>query len=170
MLNNIDSNEIHQIVYTPRGTRILKMNFDDYNQIRGKIGIPYDRGGYPVGGLKNGDGTPIHLARVIMDFYDMSMVVDHKNHDRYDCRRENLRIATRQQNAWNRGKPPLYRPTISKYIGVSPAPNGKWKAVITHNNQVIKLGVFDTEEEAALAYNAKAEELRGEWAVLNEVC
>ena len=43
----------------------------------------------------------------------------------------------------------------------------KWKAQITHGGKQMYLGSFDNEYEAALAYDCKATELKGERAVLN---
>jgi hypothetical protein len=56
----------------------------------------------------------------------------------------------------------------SKYIGVYIV-NEKIYARITHKGKQIHLGTFNTEEEAALAYNVKVYELRGEFARLNKV-
>ena len=47
---------------------------------------------------------------------------------------------------------------LSRFRGVSK--NGKnWKAVLNHNLVAIRLGNYDTEQEAALAYDAKARQL-----------
>jgi hypothetical protein len=47
--------------------------------------------------------------------------------------------------------------------------NGKWRAQIWDGKRNIKIGDFDTEIEAALAYNNKAIELKGDKAILNEI-
>lgn len=59
----------------------------------------------------------------------------------------------------------------SKYKGVSYCRNRKlsYKASIEKYGKTYFLGYFITEKEAALAYNAKAKELFGEFAKLNEV-
>jgi group I intron endonuclease len=58
----------------------------------------------------------------------------------------------------------------SKYVGVYLSKNGKrWFAVISYKNKQYRLGTFDTEEEAALAYNKKALELYGSNAKLNTI-
>jgi len=56
----------------------------------------------------------------------------------------------------------------SVYVGVSLNSNeNRWAVYISFNKKSIYLGKFDTEIEAALAYNAKAIELYGENAKLN---
>jgi hypothetical protein len=42
--------------------------------------------------------------------------------------------------------------------------SGRWRAEIQHKRKRFKLGRFDTREEAAAAYAAKARELFGEFA------
>lgn len=55
----------------------------------------------------------------------------------------------------------------SKYRGVSVSPYGGWLAYICKNYNNIRIGVYDTEVEAAEAYNEKAIELKGSKAKLN---
>lgn len=90
--------------------------------------------------------------------------VDHKNRDGLDCRRENLRVATRSQNASN-------SPSIggtSKYKGVNwHRARGKWAAYIKHNMVRKYLGLFLSEQDAACAYDAAAIRMHGEFAYLN---
>lgn len=95
------------------------------------------------------------------------MKVDHINHDTLDNRRENLRICTSSNNAMNRIKP-MGRKYSSKYKGVHKKHN-KWTACVRlkENRKLICLGYFLTEEDAAIAYDAKAKELFGEFAYLN---
>ena len=45
--------------------------------------------------------------------------------------------------------------------------NKRWRAQIGYNYKLITIGYYDTPEEAARAYDAKAKELRGEFARLN---
>lgn len=56
----------------------------------------------------------------------------------------------------------------SQWRGVSEK-GDKWQASIFHEGQRVYIGLYETEIQAALAYNAKASELKGESAVLNEV-
>lgn len=107
----------------------------------------------------------IHMHRRIMEEPE-GLEIDHINGDRSDNRRSNLRIGTRSQNCQNSLK--RANPTSSKYKGVSwIQAHGKWSARIKHNNKLIHLGYFDTEDEAGCAYNVAALNLYGEWAKVN---
>jgi hypothetical protein len=89
--------------------------------------------------------------------------LDHINGDGLDNRRENLRRATSAQNTWNSRKSTR---TSNPYKGVSRS-GKKWVASICKNYTPIRIGLFETPEKAALAYDAKARELFGEFAKTN---
>lgn len=107
----------------------------------------------------------LKMHRLIMNAPD-GVHVDHINGDGLDNRRENLRIATAQQNSANSRKP---RGCLtSKFKGVAWHKNaGKWRAYIAVNRGQRHLGLYDDEIEAARAYDAKAREVWGEFANLN---
>jgi hypothetical protein len=94
--------------------------------------------------------------------------IDHINHNGLDNRRSNVRVCTPSQNAANSRKsksPDKYK---SKYKGVSKrSDNGRWFAYLRVNYKQKKLGTFDSEEEAAFAYDAAAKEVWGEYAHTN---
>lgn len=93
-------------------------------------------------------------------------VVDHINGDPSDNRRENLRVCTQAENLRNKKKPISGRK--SKYKGVKPR-LGKFEASIGKGESYRYIGTYETEIEAAVAYNVKAAELFGEFARLNEI-
>lgn len=89
-------------------------------------------------------------------------VVDHRNRDRTDNRRENLRFASPRENAANRGR---RRNASEPYVGVRQTANRKWQARIGERGR--HLGIFSTAEEAARARDDAAREEYGEFATLN---
>lgn len=132
----------------------------------------YGGGGYPMRGVNLGNRNfiTVYMHRLIMRAQPDEQV-DHVNSDTLDNRRMNLRIASRTQNRWNTGKrvEEVRGPTArssSRFIGVSQR-GGRWEAKIMSNGVRYDLGHFNSEESAARAYDAKAIELRGEFARLN---
>lgn len=92
---------------------------------------------------------------------------DHIDGDGLNNTRANLRPATSSQNACNRG---VSAANKSGFKGVSWHKRvKKWQAQIKHSGKVTCIGYFDDAKEAALAYNAAAQELFGIFAWLNEV-
>lgn len=101
------------------------------------------------------------MHRIVLDA-PQGTLVDHKNGDRLDNRRCNLRLATRSQNAAN--TPP--KPGRLKGVFFDKARN-LWQARIMVNWKERYIGRFLTQEEAARAYDLKAREYFGEFAALN---
>ena len=56
---------------------------------------------------------------------------------------------------------------VSAFLGVQPAKDGQWCARVTKNKKPETFGAFDTEAEAARAFDAVALELDFEAAVTN---
>lgn len=104
------------------------------------------------------DGRPFLLHRFLLN-PPSDMMVDHINGNSLDNRRANLRLASAKDNAANTRR----KANRSGFIGVQPTKTGKFFAVISLN-----LGTFDTAEDAARAYDAKAIELFGEFAMTNK--
>lgn len=89
--------------------------------------------------------------------------IDHINGDKSDNRFSNLRLATSQTNKANCG---LTASNSSGFKGVH-ARGSRWIASITYDRKLIHIGMFKTAEEAARAYDAKAIELFGQYALTN---
>ncbi len=104
----------------------------------------------------------IYMHRLIMAAPKHSEV-DHKNRNGLDNQRSNLRLCTRQQNCCNKK---LKSAKTSLYRGVS-FKSGKWRVQITVNQQVMHIGLFQDEMEAARAYDARVQKCFGEFATLN---
>ena len=100
------------------------------------------------------------------------LVVDHINHDPLDNTRVNLRVCTQGQNMKNQKKIESKngKPTTSQYKGVYKwqyKKTIKFKSTIWCNGEQEYLGYFDTEIEAAMAYDEAAREKHGVFAALN---
>jgi hypothetical protein len=85
---------------------------------------------------------------------------DHINGNRLDNRKCNLRYATRAENGMNRH-------SVRNLKGVQKERTGRFRAAITSRGFRHHIGVFDTREEAARAYDEAAMRLHGEFARLN---
>lgn len=89
-------------------------------------------------------------------------IVDHVNGDGLDNRRQNLRIVTSQQNNWNRKA----TKKGSGFKGVSRHGPG-FRAQIREDGKILALGTFPSAVAAALAYDAAARRIQGNYARLN---
>lgn len=85
--------------------------------------------------------------------------IDHINGDRADNRIVNLRLATRQQNMINRR---THKSNKLGVKGVSQIKN-RFRAQLWHCGKFVLNKSFATVEEASAAYQAKAQEVFGEW-------
>jgi len=107
----------------------------------------------------------IYLHREIMNA-PAGLLVDHKNNNSLDNRRNNLRFATRCQNMWNRRK--TKTKTSSRFSGVHfHKLELRWGVQIQYKGKKIWLGYYDSEIEAAHAYDRAAIKYHGEFARLN---
>lgn len=122
----------------------------------------------------NGQYINIRISVIIADRMGLNtkeFLIDHRDRDPLNNQRINLREANHFQNGANRVKSnKINNGTNFKGIYFRKRRNKwKWSASIKVNYSSISLGDYDTEEEAALAYNKAALKYFGEFAVLNEV-
>lgn len=110
--------------------------------------------------------TTLRLHRLITEAGD-DVMVDHRDSDGLNNCRSNLRIATRTENRRNSRKK---IGGSSRFLGVSidaaRVKAGK-KEIWQVSIQKGRIGVFQTEEEAARAYDREAKARYGEFASLN---
>jgi len=93
------------------------------------------------------------------------LFIDHVNNDKDN--NKPLRLASKLQNSHNRNG---RRNTTSIYKGVCLIKTtGRWRASIRINKEFKHIGVYNTQEEAALAYNQIASLHFGEFARLNQI-
>lgn len=135
---------------------------DDYDRVMA-LGLKWTTAGegYAIStGRINGEQVRLH--RFIMRF-PLEMV-DHKNRNKLDNRKENLRVCNKSQNAVNTAR----KKGKNRFKGVYwSRANGKWLVQIGYNLKVIYGGYFKSELEAAKAANILYSKYHGEFAVLN---
>lgn len=122
---------------------------------------------------KKSDGSfkteTIYLHKLIAEKYlietksSLDNLVGAKNNNKLDCRLENLVYRSRAVSSRK-------RKTSSRtgYTGVYQE-NNRYRAVISINGKSMHIGMFDSPEEAALAYNSKSKEIFGDSGKLNVI-
>lgn len=94
------------------------------------------------------------------------LTIDHKNHNGCDNQRHNLRYADMTQQNANT----IRSQGSSKHKGVHwHKVSKKWVARIKKHGVRVRLGSFDNENDAAIAYNTAAVKEFGEFAYLNVI-
>jgi hypothetical protein len=122
-------------------------------------------------GLSNGyaarrdvNNKIIYMHRLILP-PPPRMLVDHIDGNKANNCRSNLRIATRTQNMQNR---PKHRSSSSRFKGIHYSRwSHKWYATCRYAGQCHRSAYFDTDVEAARAYDYLAVAWFGEFARLN---
>lgn len=127
--------------------------------------------GYVVTSTRQSDGKwkQCKLHRLIMDCWDPEIFVDHIDGIGLNCRKYNLRLATKAQNSQHRRKR-TQGPSSSSYKGVffdRRRPNKPWIARIYVDGQSIYLKSYKTAREAAIVYDKRALKEWKEFAIPN---
>lgn len=90
----------------------------------------------------NGKRHNYNIYQWILDTKDKNIIIDHKNMNRLDNRRQNLRISNGSENATNQD-----------HKGYNyDEPTGKYLVRITVNKKGINIGRYDTERQAEDIY------------------
>ncbi len=109
----------------------------------------------------------VYMHRLIMN--NPGCDVDHKDTNKLNCQRSNLRLSDRSRNLANN---PILKNNTSGFRGVVKRKQKvgvKWVAQIQHEGKHVYVGVFENILDAANAYDKKALELFGDYARLNNV-
>lgn len=110
---------------------------------------------------------PTGMHRLVMNA-QRGQYVDHIDHNPLNNQKSNLRFCTKTQNGMNRIK--QKKNSSSKFKGVCwDKFHSKWVVLIKVNTKRKFLGSFNSEIEAAKAYNEAALKYFGKFAKLNDV-
>lgn len=150
--------------------------YEDGNLIR-KIARPLSPEGSIVGTVNGPEGRLtvtvdgraylVHRLIFLMHHGYLPKLIDHIDGNPRNNRIENLREATHGQNIQNSRKHRDAR--TSRFKGVHYDPKrGTWRAQCKVNGRQVTLGRFESEIEAALAYDVAAYKQYGEYARLNQ--
>ena len=132
------------------------INKQDYNKVK-DFSWHQDSKGYVGASIRSGKKVKkIFLHKLILQ-PKKGFIIDHKNRNKLDNTRDNLRHCTHTQNQWNS--------VWNRLKGIRKIGN-KWRAEVWKDGANKHLGYFDSEEKASLAYN-KAIEYRGKFAKYN---
>lgn len=116
------------------------------------------------------DGKYYYVHRIIWWLYTNKEIpedlfIDHIDGDRINNSIENLRLASSTENQYNKFRQVN---STSKYKGVwFDSVKNYWKASIRLKDKRLYIGQFNTELEAAIAYDKIAIDLQGDFAKLN---
>ena len=125
----------------------------------------------------NQKAVTIPMHYFLIKYLNQKYVVKHKNNNTLDNRKSNLVMVERGIGAHMKRK---YKMRSDNKTGISSEFKGvsyiktkrskkHWHSSIIHKTNRTYLGLFETEKEAALAYNKKAKELYGEYAYQNKL-
>lgn len=115
--------------------------------------------------VRHFQGSTKHTTEFLHNFIMGCIGIDHRDGNRLNNQRSNLRVATAAGNAANCAGNAR---TSSNYKGVSWRTRGAtWVAQIQADRRKLHIGYFRDETAAARAYDAVAASLFGEFARLN---
>lgn len=162
MTNKAECCGDYYILYTTKGEPFY-IDSDDYDRVKNYL---WNRtpDGYITANI--GRGKTMSLHRFIMGF-PKNKLVDHIGGEtsRNDCRKSNLRIATKSQNSINKK---MQSNNSSGCVGVSfDNSKQKWRAEIWLKGKRIHLGWFKNYDDAVRKRQEAEEEYFGEWSYKN---
>ena len=102
----------------------------------------------------------VYMHRLILNA-PSGVLVDHRNSNGLDNRRNNLRFCNHAQNTWNSKK---FKIHTCQFKGITKGRGEKFIARIKVHGRSIYLGEFRDQRSAALAYDSAAQRYAGEFA------
>lgn len=168
MRTKFDPNEI--IIHSDHAEIVL---YDRYNREKARAIIDADKvddvintkwyqrpDGYVAANNYKGQGYT-YLHSVVLEKDSCGTYVDHRDRNRLNNKKSNLRIATPSQNGMNKC---IRSNNTSGRVGVHwSTTNRRWCAMISDNGRHINLGYFDDFDDAVACREAAEREHFGEF-------
>lgn len=169
--NNYDLSGEYGIGYTSNTNEPFYFDLEDYDKIKDYCWYKNKQDGYirapksKEERLKYGK-TPnnfmLHkVILVVTDSNDQNRV-DHKSKQRFDCRKENIRICTHHQNNMNKGLDNRNKSGVSGVIWNKS--NNCWQSYISYNEEKFELGCYEDFKDAVKIRLIKEKEFYEEFA------
>ena len=155
-LNNINRNKYEVLedgktvrVYFNNTPNYFLCDLEDWEPIKDDFTWFESEQGYARTDIGDGFGYMFFHSYVLNMFPTEELICDHKNRNRLDNRRKNLRLITVSENNANQK---TYKNNKSGHAGVYHHPSSnKWIAYIGYQNKNISLGSYETYEDAVAA-------------------
>jgi hypothetical protein len=133
------------LIITSKPESVVLIDKEDYESIK------FYKFHISKGYVASTECNPRTLHRFIMGVTDPKVYVDHIDGNPLNNTRSNLRLSNAKLNAQNRAKSSK---AASKYHGVYRSIHGKrWISKVTIDGIEYNIGVYDTEKQAAVAYD-----------------
>ena len=162
--NTYDLSGEYGIGYTFKNEEFW-FDLEDYELIKDYCWYINDDG-YVATNIYSANKT-MGLHQVIMCEVENRLLVDHRNHRKYDNRKSNFRIITPSQSVMNRG---LSSNNTSGVTGVSWVKSRqKWRVRINVLKKEINLGLFSNFEDAVKVRKMAEEKYFGEFSYDNSM-
>ena len=157
--NKYDLSGEYGIGWTSNTNEEFYFDLEDYDKIKDCC-WRINSDGYIIGRFNNKD---VMIHKVIMNLVsDNSKEIDHKDRNKLDNRKDNLRVASTRQNLLNKN---LSSKNTSGITGVSFRKKQKtWIARISVNEKPIWLGSYIDKEDAIVARLKAEKKYYGEFA------
>ena len=156
--NVFDISGDYGIGYTSNTNKPFYFDLQDFEQIK-RYCWRQGTYGYVVATIKSGK-APVKMHRYVLGLHKGDPMVDHKNRNKMDNRKENLRFATKSTNAMNRR---ANKDSRTGHKGVYKY-GSRYHAYIKIDQKAYNLGSFSSLQEAVNARREKELELFGQFA------